>query len=176
MKLSKASQRIITIGILIILVIGAGIVYGREAAQKSDLNAAVVEANQRFLLFTKQKSDLNSRKSQAETQFASYQGNFDKPSNSIEIQERLFQVADDTNVDLTTLTTSSPATESLNGASYQVYSLRLSVEGANVAALISFIDKLSEEFPNLSITRVNIRVSEGSSSLNDLNVKVYTYG
>jgi hypothetical protein len=172
-KISKTVRWILTVGILAILLVGVGVVYGHQAAEHSKLNSDVARANQNLATFTRERSELEARLVQAKSELSTDQANFHKRSQSVEINEALFEVAERANVKLTSLRSSSPSSEKLNGVNYKVFSLSLSVEGSNLSALLNFTTKLSEEFPDSSIG--SVKIGSGGTSLS-LAMKVYAYG
>ncbi|TET45075.1 MAG: hypothetical protein E3J66_00050, partial [Dehalococcoidia bacterium] len=95
MKLSKTSKWILTIGILALLVVTAGVMYGRQMAERSQLNSDIAQANQDFFTNKAQRADLETRRSQAQSQLSNLESEFHKSTQSIEIEEALFDVADD---------------------------------------------------------------------------------
>lgn len=173
-KISKATRWILTVGILAILLIGVGVVYGHQMAEHRQLKSDIAKSQQELTLYTKEKGSLETRLNQARSQLSSYQANFHEPTESVEINEALFDTADGTNVQITSLSSSAPASEKVNGVNYKVFSLSLTVEGDNLPELLVFTNKLSEVFPDSSISSVSISVS-GVTSTMSLSMKVYAY-
>ena len=125
MKISKPTQWILTIGILAILFISLGVIYGRQTEEQSQLSTDIAQATQNFRKYTKQKKDLETRLSQANSRVATTQDEFHAPTESIEICDALFEIADDANVEITSLSSSSPGGEKLSGIAYRVFSFSL---------------------------------------------------
>ena len=172
MKLSKTAQWILAIGILAVLLVTAGVMYGRQMAERSDLNSDIARANQDFITFTAARADLETRLSQAESQLSNRQSEFHKSTQSIEITEGLFETAEEAYVTLTDITCSVPKGQTVNGILCQVFSLSLTVEGDNMAQLLNFTTKLAKRFPDATIESPMISISEERSTL-DLQLKVY---
>jgi len=175
MKISKATQWILVIGIVAVLIVGLAVVYGRQRTEQNQLNSDIVKAQQDFLKYSAQKKDLEPKLGQAKSRVADAQSKFSlyNQAKSVEINEDIFQTADDTNVVITSLSSSLPGGETINGIAYRVFSLGLTVQGENIVALLNFSNKLSERFPVATIGGVSIGVGE-PSTLN-LGMKVYTY-
>ena len=181
MKISRTARWILTIGILAILLGGIGVNYARQIAEQRRLNADTAQAQQDFRKYDKyaaeyaaEREELETRLSQANSRITSPQSKFRQYIESIEINEALFQAAEDANVTITRLSSSLPEEEELNDITYRVFTLRITAEGEMVA-LLNFIDKLSDKFLSSSISSVGITVSEDKSSLS-LRLKVYAYG
>lgn len=188
MKLSKTSQWILTIGILAILLVSLGVVYSRQKAEQSELRTNVAQAQQDFMKYSKytakyttEKKELEARRNEANSRIASVQNEFRKYTESIEISDTLFEVADDANVTITELSSSLPEQEELNGITYQVFSIDVTAEG-EVVALLNFSKELSERFSAAAIESVDINVpeaaeegeSEEKPTIN-LRLKIYAY-
>lgn len=173
MKLGKTARWILTIGILAILLVSVGVVYNRQKVENTQLKSDIAQAQQQLNYNTAQKRELETRLSQASSQLSSYQTNFQKPTECIEIEEALFDTADAANVHISSLSSSGPASGKVQGVNYKVFSLSLSVQGSNMAALLNFMSKLSETFPNSSISSVSISNSGRTLSL---RMNVYAYG
>ena len=117
MKISKTTRWILTIGILAILLIGMGVMYGRQTAEQKELSANIAQAKQNLLKYTiqyptEEKKDLETRLSEARFRIADAEGEFPKPVESIEINTALFEAAEDANVTITKLSSSPPERKS----------------------------------------------------------------
>ena len=172
MKLSKTAQWILIIGVLAVLLVTAGVMYGRQMAERSDLNSDIARANQDFITFTAARADLETRLSQAESQLSNRQSEFHKSTQSIEISQGLFETAEEAYVTLTDISCSLPEGQTVNGITCQVFSLSLTIEGDNLAQLLNFTTKLGKRFPDATIESPRISISEEESTLN-LKLKVY---
>jgi len=181
MKISKTTQWILTIGIFAVLLVAAGVVYGRQMGEQNQLSLDIAQAQRDFPKYSEQKKDLEMRLSQAESRLVSVQNESRQYTESIEINEALFEAADEANVTITRLSSSPPADEEVNGFTYRVFSLSITAEG-EVVDLIRFSMKLSERFSAATIESVKIDVpeageegtSEGKPTIT-LQVKVYAY-
>lgn len=172
MKLSKTAQWILAIGILAVLLVSAGVFYARQMAERSQLNSDIARANQDFVQFTQQRRDLQTRLSQAQSRLSSLQSEFYESTESIEIDEGLFETAEEAHVTLTDISCSVPKRQKVNGIDFQVFSLSLTVEGDNLAELLSFTTKLGKRFPDATIESPRISISAEKSTLH-LQFKVY---
>jgi hypothetical protein len=172
-KLGKTARWILAIAVVVIAIVAVGVVYNRQRVENAQLNSAIDQAQTQLNYNIAQKRDLETRLSQASSQLSGYQTNFQKPTESIEIEQALFATADSANVHISSLGCSGPSGATINGVNYKVFSLSLSIQGSNMAALINFMGKLNERFPNSSIGSVNIGDSGRTLSL---SMSVYTYG
>jgi hypothetical protein len=179
LKISKTTRWILTIGILAILLISLGVLYGRQKAERSELSSDILPARQDFIKYTtqyaaqkKELEGLEVRFNEASSRIASVQNEFRQYTESIEINEALFEAADDANVTITELTSSLPEEEELNGAVYQVFCIEVTAEG-EVVALLNFSDKVSQRFSTSDIQAVGIEVPQKPSMT--LSLKIYVY-
>lgn len=191
MKISKTARWILTIGILVILLGGLGLNYTRQKTEQSELNANIAQANQDFIKYTRehpeqeytaQKEDLQTRLNQANSRIASAQSALRQYTESIEINNALFEAADEANVTITSLTSSPPKEEELNSITCQAFTLSITAKG-EVVALLNFVDKVSQRFSTSEINLVKITVpeeekEEGKSKKKAtiaLGLKIYAY-
>jgi hypothetical protein len=199
MKISKTTRWILTIGILAILLISLGVIYGHQKAEQSELNTNIAQARQSLLKHTTkyatEKRNLETRLSEAEFRIASVQDEFRKYTQSIEINKTLFEAAEDANVTITELSSSLPEEEEIGieekeggdkkkerVITFQFFSINLTAEAEVVPALLNFSNKISERFPTATIESVTIDIpepveegkSEGKSSIT-LSLKIHAY-
>lgn len=190
MKISKATRWILAIGILAILLISLGVLYGRQKPEQSQLIPNIAEARQDFIKYTTQYATqrkelevLEARLDEASSRITSVQRKFHQYTESIEINETLFEAADDANVTITELTSSLPEEEELNSITYQVFSIEVTAEG-EVVALLNFSHKVSQRFSTSDIQSVEIEVpqedEEGEKKEPEkpsitLSLKIYIY-
>lgn len=173
MKLGKTVGWIVAIAVVVILVITVGVLYNQQRSENVQLKSDVASAQLQLNYNTAQKKDLETRLSQANSEVSTYYAKFPKRTQSVEIEEGLFATADAANVHISSLSCSGPSGTAINGINYEVFSLSLSVQGSNMAALLNFMGKLNERFPNSSIGSVSIGDSGKTLSL---SMSIYAYG
>jgi hypothetical protein len=177
LKISKATQWILTIGIFAILLISASVAYGRQQAEQSELGSAIAQANQDLIKYSAQKKDLETKRREANSRIASAQTEFRQYTKSIEVNEALFEVAEDAGVTITRLVFSVPAEENLSGIAYRVFSPIVTAEGEVLPQLLLFSKKISESFSTVVIESVEIEGGDGEKKPQIvLELKIYAYG
>jgi hypothetical protein len=175
MKLGKTAQWILTLGILVVLLVGVVTVYGKQRAAQGDLNSELTRVNQDFVKYTAQKGELQGRLSKAQSDLSKLNEKFHLLTESVEITGAIFEAADDSNVDIVKIGSSLPAKEGGEAGVYDVFSLSIDAKGG-VVALLKFCGKLSETFPDSVIKTVTIDVSEeGEESTISVALTVYCY-
>jgi hypothetical protein len=203
-KLGRTARWILTIGIILIPIIVLGIIYtqhsGEESQLRADIDSAWTQRGYLIALWQQKITDANNEKagleadlSQANLQLQSdlqllanttqqldevAQENF--PHNytqSIEIGDKLFQAATDAGVTISSYTCSLPSERTLNGIKFQVFSIRLSVEG-QVPNLLDFNIKVSQRFSDCDFKSVStdMPAEEGGIASMSFNLDVYCYG
>ena len=182
MKISKASQWILLVGIFAILLVTAAVTYGRQKEMQSELSTNIAQAQQNLVTYTAQKENLERRLTEANSRVASAQSELSGYTESIEINGALFEAADDAGVTITMLSSSTPENEKLGGITYRVFSLSITAEGEVLPELLSFSDKISARFTAVTIESVQIDVpkedEEGQGEQKPtitLDLKIYVY-
>ncbi len=176
MKISKTTQWILLIGIFAILLVSASVAYGRQQAQQSELSSSIAQANQDFTKYSAQKEDLESKRRAANSRLASTQSEFHQYTESLEIEEALFAVAEDAGVTITGLTFTLPTEEKVGGTTYRVFSPVVTAEGEVLPELLLFSNKISESFSTVAIESVKIEGGVGDEKPQIvLELKIYAY-
>jgi hypothetical protein len=98
-------------------------------------------------------------------------------TQSIEIGDELFQDAVYTGVNITSYTSSLPGGQTVNGVTFQVFSISLWVEG-QVPNLLDFNIKVNETFPDCNFKSVLITMPavEGGIATMTFDLDIYCYG
>ena len=164
------------IGIFAILLISASVAYGRQQAQQTELNSSIAQANQDFTKYSAQKEDLESKRRAANSRIASAQSEFRQYRECIEIEETLFEIAEDAGATITRLIFTLPGEESLGGITYRVFSPVVTAEGEVLPELLLFSKKISESFSTVAIESAKIEGAEGDEKPQIvLQLKIYAY-
>lgn len=177
MKISKTIRWVLTIGILGILLAVLGIMYAGKVAEQGELNASIARAQQDFDRYSTQKKELETRLNQAKSSIATLQSQFESPTASIEINNALFETADEVNVTITNLSSSLPQEAELSGTTCQVFTISLTAEG-EVVDLLRFMQRLSNAFPSSDISSVGVKMLEETATEKPsitLSLKIYAY-
>jgi len=178
-KLSKATRWVLTISILAMLLITAGVVYSRQKAEQSELSARIAQAQWKLVDYElpppADKGKLERRLAEANASISELQNEFRRYTESIEISEALVEAAEKSGVTITRLGSSSRASEVINGIPYRAFGLTVCAESGLLPSLINFSTKISEAFPTASIESVAVHVGEDNKATIDLGLKIYIY-
>jgi hypothetical protein len=173
MRISKKVGLIIGAVILVVILVIMFSTYSRQAGERNDLNARLTTAQTRLPVLTNQKTDLENQLAQAESSINANKEKFPESIESIEYGEYLFEIADDCNVDLTSLTFPKPTARTIGAVTYSVVSLSLPVSG-ELDNIFDFIEALmaDERFASTQVNSVNLAVAGGSATI---SVDIYGY-
>jgi hypothetical protein len=173
MKISKKVWLILGAVILVAALIVVGMLYFRQARERSELKDSLLSAQTSLPVFTAQKQDLENQLAKAQSSLDTSQAQFPESVESIEYGEYLFEIADDCNVNLASLTFPKPTAKKVGTVTYSVVSLSLPVSGA-LTDIFDFIDVLrtDERFASAEVKSVNLNVAGGSAII---SLDIYGY-
>jgi len=181
MKPSKKVWLIIGIAIFAIVLAVLFSMYSRQAGEREQLEKSLEDAQ--FLLpqLTAQKEDLEDQLAQAQSLLDRSRAEFPESVECIEYGEDLFEIADDCNLELTTLRPSKPTAKKVGAVTYSVSSFAVSVRG-EVSDILDFVDALRAgvdfQLPwGAEVTSVKISYSGGESTAGTatINLNIYAY-
>lgn len=165
-KLSKTGWLIMGIGIFAILLASFGVVYSSQTHERVGLSDDLAQAQ---LILAKsapeelsaQERRLESQLAQVKSQFEAARARLSRSVDGIEIADSLLDVADDCDVDVVGLESSAPEDKELEGVTYSVLPIKVTVGGdlpEDVPKLINFVLALDKEFPDAEVESVEINV------------------
>jgi len=171
MKPSKKVWLIVGIAIFAIVLAVLFSTYSRQAGEREQLENNLWVAQALLPKLTTQKEDLEDQLAQARSLLDNSQAKFPGSVESIEYGEDLFEIADDCNVEITTLTASKPT----GSAPYSVSSFAVSVKG-DVSDILDFVDALRAgvDFQlSWSAELTAVRIDYAGTAT--INLKIYAY-
>ena len=181
-RLSKTSWLILGIGIFVIALVSLYMVYRQQGREQERLNDSLLVAQATLPTVVSEKEDWESQLTQRESQLTqresqltqqesqlaqatslldTTQASFPESVESIEYDEELFRIADNWDLEITTLTASEPGDKEVEGITFSVTSFTADVKG-EVADILGFISTIAtdEDFINATTELVNIKVPE----------------
>ena len=182
MKISKKTWLIIAVGIFVVVGIGLNMVRSQQVDEQDKLNEdlALVESRLggiQLEQLASQQVELEGQLSQATSQFEPVEAILSEPVGSIAATSILFDIAKAHGVEVTEMSSSGPASESLEGVTCSVISLTAKVEG-DVPNLISFVTKLNSSLTTGVVKSITITIPEttsGEKASADIQLVVYIY-
>jgi hypothetical protein len=168
MRLSKKVGLIVGVVILVAALVSLYVVYSRQAGERDALKDSLSEAETLSPVLTAQKNELENQLAQATSSIEASQVKFPESVESIEYGEYLFEIADDCNVNLASLSFPTPQTV----GTYSVVSLSLPISGT-LDNIFKFIDIIRTD-PRFASTYVK-SVSLGIVGSAIINLDIYGY-
>lgn len=157
MKFSGSFWFTLGVGVFVILGAGLGLSYAQEGREQAELRGKVSAANERLkntsarpaqggLVDGNKQKEIESQLASSRAQLDQARARLRQPLESIEAAARVYRVAAETGVTITSLGTPGPADRKLKGATFATMPLTVTAEGA-VPNLVTFVARLSGEFP-----------------------------
>jgi len=171
MKLrSKKVWIIVGIGIFAIVLGSLYTLYFREVGEREQLSDRLSAAEALLPGLTAASEELENRLAQATSLLNKNQAEFPESVESIEYGEDLFEIADDSNLDLIELRPSKPTNKKVGTVTYSVSSFTVAVSG-DIDDILDFIYAIrtGDDFQlpwSAAVTRVSISGTAATISLN----------
>ena len=158
MKLSKKVGLIIAAVVIVGLLCLVVTIYFRQVREQQDLNERLDSATARSAQLITQKADLEDELAQAESLLDTTQVEYPQEVHSIEYGEHIFEIIDECNLTLDSLSFPSPSATQV--------SLSLPVSGT-VADIFEFINIINtdDRFASTQVNSVNLNVGGGGATI-----------
>jgi hypothetical protein len=167
--MSIRTKWILTLGILLILVVGIAVYYTQQQGRHDKLSEDFSAAQQTLIMNSQQKGLLQNQLDVANLAYAEARAVFPDSSRSMDVEQALFGLAAETGVKINTLSCSA-ATAAQSGG-YQVFAVSLGVEG-RIEALLRFTAVLGYWLPSADIASVSLNTQDGGSAVLSMSLKV----
>ena len=140
MKIKISKKVLVIIGIIIFAIVFGSLVrtYSQQVAEQRQLSTSLAAQQTLLTKLTNDKEEWESKRSKAESLLDTSRKKFPQSVECIEYGEDLFDIAEDCNVNLTTLSMSKPSSEKVGAVTYSVATFVLKVTG-NMDDLLGFI-------------------------------------
>jgi len=179
------SKKVLLIVIVVIIAVALGVlfyIYSGQNGERAQLDDRLSQAQTDLNGDTGNPGLIDTRETkedeltQAESLLAASQAQFPESVESIEYDDDLFEIAEDYNVMLTTVTASKPTNKTVGAVTYSVSSFVVVVHGS-IDNILDFIYALRTgndfQLPwSAEVTSVKTNVSGGSA---DINLIIYGY-
>jgi len=175
MKVSRKVGLVLAAVAIVAVLVVAYVVYSGLAVQRNDLNTRLSRAQTFVPALTNQKNNLQDQLASAQSTVDTSQAKFPQSAESIEYGEYLHEIADDCNVELTSLNFPEPKSVTANGVTYSVVSLTLPVSGA-LDDVFDFIQTLrtDDRFASTEIKTVTMGMGDGTTTTT-ISVDIYAH-
>jgi len=173
MKMSQKTRWILTLGILLILLIGVGVYYALQLQENGRLEDDLEQARVTFLANSTLKQQHLNDIEQANLEAFRYALAFPTSEESTEIEEALFGAAAEAQVVVSAVSCSEPRAQAVGSNNYQVYSVTTSVRGTP-ENVVRFLGVLGYWLPSANMDSIGLSMpGQGETTLN-LALSVYT--
>ena len=177
-KLGRVSQLMLIIGIFLILVIPLGMVYVQQPARQIQLKGALSNLERILEAPTTEKENLERELSKAEAELEAAKAAFLSPDQSPEIIDRLLELAESNDIDVTQTQVSVVEEEDTDeGASqYPVLTFKIYLEG-QVPKFQNFLLALDAALLTAEVKEVTFTIAEeeGEEDTASITIDVSCY-
>ncbi len=179
LKLNKRLLLIIGIGVFAVLLFTLYRGYSQTTDEQSQLSAQLTLAKTRLAglnleQLSSQQAELEEHLSQATSQLEPVKATFSQPIGSIAVTGILFDVAKAHGVEITEITSSGLASDSLKGTTCSVIPLNATIEG-DVAELVNFVISLNNYLTTGVVKSIAITIPETTSENASANIQLVVY-
>jgi hypothetical protein len=174
MKVSSRVGLIVIIVVVVAALVGLyTAVYRPQAAERDDLIARRDRAQVLQSQLSASKSDLEGELASAQSSLSTSQAQYPQEIHSIEYGEHIFEIIEESNLQLATLSFPKPSGSTQGSVTYSVVSLTLPVTGTveNIFKLIDIINT-DPRFASTQVNSVNLNVAGRSATI---SVTIYGY-
>jgi len=173
MKISSRAGLIAIVVVVVAALVALYLaVYLPQTVERDDLIARRDTAQVRQSQLTASKSDLESELASAQSSLDSSKTQYPQEIHSIEYGEHIFEIIEECNLQLGSLSFPKPSSSTQGSVTYSVVSLSLPVTGTteNIFKLIDII-KTDPRFASTQVNSVDLKVG-GSATI---SVTIYGY-
>ena len=169
MKLSKTSWIIITIGIVVVAFGSLGLARHQQVLEQTQLRDELSVTTTRLQKtqikpLQSQHSELQEQFDQALSQLETAKDELRQPIESIGVTDSIFDIAEACDIEITRINSSTLGSDKLEGISYAVIRLTITVEG-DVPDFISFVTKLNNDFGTGIASSVQMGITGASEEM-----------
>jgi hypothetical protein len=175
MKISERTKWILTIGILLILIVGAGVYYALQLQDRGKLQEDLDLAQAAFLSSSALKDQRLNDIEAANLDVFNLALVFPTSAETTEIEEALFGAAAEAQVSISTVSCSEARAQTVGSTAYQVYTVATTIRGVP-ENLLRFLGVLGYWLPTASMDSVGLAMPGQGETTLSLSLQVYTLG
>ena len=180
MKNIKINRKVLLIIGIVVFAIVLGILirtYSQQVRERNELNASLAAQQAVETTLIAEKEDWENKLAQAQSLLATSQAKFPTSVNSVEYDDDLFEIADDCNLELTSLSMSKPTNKKIGAVTYSVAPCLVQVTG-DMDSILDFLYAIrtGDDF-NLpwSAAVKEVRVNFGVQAQATITLDIYAY-
>ena len=182
LKLSKTSWLILSAGIFIVILAGLGLTRSQQLSEQNQLDAALASTTSRLNKLEAsslelEEAELQQRLDETMVEFEEVKDRLRQTVVSVDVTDELFRIAEYSNVEISSLTTSPQSNANLGPVSCLMTTINTNINGST-SDLIDFVINLNSGYTTGIVRSVNISIPEETGSDNAtaaISMSVYTY-
>ena len=177
MKISK--KALLIIGIIVFAIVLGFLIktYAQQVEDRKKLEAELAAQQAIVTNLAADREDWEDKLAQAQSLLTTSKAKFPRSVDSIEYDDDLFEIADDCNLDITSLSMSKPTSKKIGSATYSISSCQLQVKG-DVDSILDFLYAIrtGDDF-NLpwSADVKEVKINFGVQTLATISLDIYAY-
>jgi len=173
MKVGRKALLVLGAVVIVAAIVVVGVLYSRQAAERDALNERLDAAQARSVVLATSKKNLEEQLASAQSSLEESRVKFPESVESIEYGVYLFEIADDCNVNLDSLTFPRPAGRTVGAVTYSVVSLTLPVSGTR-DNIFQFIDTIrtDDRFASADVRSVSMNIGGSKATI---TLDIYGY-
>jgi len=180
MKNIKISKKfLLVIGIIVFAVVLGILIstYAQQVEDRKKLEADLAEQQALAATLTANREDWEDKLTQAQSLLNTSRAKFPQSVDSIEYDDDLFEIADDCNLELTSISMCKPTSKKIGSVTYSISSCQLQVKG-DVDSILDFLYALrtGDDFnlPWSAEVKV-VKINSGVQALTTIALDIYAY-
>jgi hypothetical protein len=173
MKIGRKALLVLGAVVIVAAIVVVGVFYFRQAGERGEWNDRLDRAQTLLPGLAASKSNLEDQLVSAQSTLEETKVKFPESVESIEYGEYLFEIAEDCNVNLNSLTFPRPVATTLGGVPCSVVSLTLPVSGT-LENIFKFIDTIRTDgrFASTNVRTINMNIG---TSVATITMDIYGY-
>lgn len=173
-KLGRASQLILLVGIFLILFIPMWMIYQQQPAKQAQLEQELSNLETILAAPTTKKDILEAEIKQAEAELEAAKAVFLDPNQGPEIIDRLLELAESNDIDVTKTevsTSQEKITVGENKIEYPMLTFDIDLKG-QVPRFQNFLLALDDNFPTCQVKEVKFSITEEEGEEDTASIKI----
>ena len=173
MKVGRKALLVLGAVVIVAAIVVVGVLYSRQAGERAALNDRLDRAQILLPVLTTSKNNLEDQLASAQSSLEESRVKFPESVESIEYGEYLFEIANECNVKLDSLTFPRPAGRTVGAVTYSVVSLILPVSGVR-DNIFTFIDviRTDDRFASADVRSVSMNIGGSKATI---TLDIYGY-
>lgn len=173
MRLNKKLLAVVIIGAFAIILGYLFTTYSQLAAEQTDLDRRLTVAQNRIPDLVSEKESLEGQRGSARSALGSAQAKYPRELHSIEYGEHIWEIVEQCNLTMTSLSFPRPAARQEGPVAFQVVSLTLPVRG-QLSDIFEFIRVLrtDDRFGSTEVKSISVSI-EGEATSATISVDIY---